>query len=85
MGPIPPRRGDHRRHRLPAAGRRPAARPFSRHGRSGEEIADIYDRAIFVFLTVARCQFFYDVNKRMGRFLMNGILLEQVTVGGELF
>ena len=38
-------------------------------------IADIYDRAIFVFLTMARCQFFYDVNKRMGRFMMNGILL----------
>jgi len=38
---------------------------------------DIYDRAIFVFLTMARCQFFYDVNKRMGRFIMNAILLEK--------
>jgi Fic family protein len=37
---------------------------------------DIYDRAIHVFLTMARCQFFYDVNKRMGRFMMNGILLQ---------
>jgi Fic family protein len=37
---------------------------------------DIYDRAIHVFLTMARCQFFYDVNKRMGRFMMNGILLD---------
>lgn len=37
---------------------------------------DIYDRAIFVFLTMARAQFFYDVNKRMGRFMMNGILLD---------
>jgi len=37
---------------------------------------DIYDRAIFVFLTMARMQFFYDVNKRMGRFMMNGILLD---------
>lgn len=36
---------------------------------------DVYQRATFVFLTMARCQFFYDVNKRMGRFLMNGILL----------
>ena len=36
---------------------------------------DIYDQAIFVFLTMARCQFFYDVNKRMGRFMMNGLLL----------
>lgn len=37
---------------------------------------DIYDRAIYVFLTMARCQFFYDVNKRMGRFMMNGIFLD---------
>ena len=36
---------------------------------------DIYDRAIHLFLTMARCQFFYDVNKRMGRFVMNGLLL----------
>ena len=36
---------------------------------------DIYDRAITVFLTMARTQFFYDVNKRMGRFMMNGLLL----------
>lgn len=39
-------------------------------------LQDIYDRAIFVFLTMARTQFFFDVNKRMGRFMMNGILLE---------
>lgn len=38
--------------------------------------SDIYDRAIHVFLTMARCQFFYDVNKRMGRFMMNGVLLD---------
>ncbi len=38
-------------------------------------VDDIYDQAIFVFLTMARCQFFYDVNKRMGRFMMNGLLL----------
>ena len=36
---------------------------------------DIYDQAIHLFLTMARCQFFYDVNKRMGRFMMNGHLL----------
>ncbi len=36
---------------------------------------DIYDQAIHFFLTMARCQFFYDVNKRMGRFVMNGFLL----------
>jgi len=39
------------------------------------KLVDIYDQAIHVFLTMARCQFFYDVNKRMGRFMMNGILL----------
>ncbi len=38
-------------------------------------LEDIYDQAIFAFLMMARCQFFYDVNKRMGRFMMNGILL----------
>jgi Fic family protein len=41
------------------------------------KIQDIYDQAIFVFLTMARVQFFYDVNKRMGRFMMNGMLLEK--------
>lgn len=42
---------------------------------SMEKLEDIYDRAIHLFLTMARCQFFYDVNKRMGRFVMNGVLL----------
>lgn len=36
---------------------------------------DIYDKAICVCLQMARNQFFWDVNKRMGRFMMNGILL----------
>ena len=40
-----------------------------------DNITDIYHKAIFVFLQMARNQFFYDVNKRMGRFMMNGILL----------
>ena len=40
-----------------------------------EGVLDIYDKAIFIFLTMARTQFFYDVNKRMGRFMMNGVLL----------
>ncbi|HPY39258.1 MAG TPA: Fic family protein [Thiolinea sp.] len=40
-------------------------------------LPDIYDQAIHIFLTMARCQFFYDVNKRMGRFIMNGHLLQQ--------
>ena len=39
------------------------------------DFRDIYDQAIFVFLSMARDQFFYDVNKRMGRFVMNGLLL----------
>ncbi len=42
-----------------------------------QQIDDIYDRAIFIFLQMARYQFFYDVNKRMGRFMMNGILLSE--------
>jgi len=42
-----------------------------------QQIADIYDQAIHVFLTMARSQFFYDVNKRMGRFMMNGLLLSE--------
>lgn len=40
-------------------------------------ITDVYDQAIFIFLEMARQQFFYDVNKRMGRFMMNGLLLSQ--------
>lgn len=40
-------------------------------------IIDIYDRAIHIFLSMARNQFFYDVNKRMGRFMMNGLLLNE--------
>ena len=40
-----------------------------------ERITDVYDRSITVFLRMARAQFFWDVNKRMGRFMMNGILL----------
>ena len=38
---------------------------------------DVYDQAIHIFLSMARSQFFYDVNKRMGRFMMNGYLLSQ--------
>lgn len=41
------------------------------------QVVDIYDRAIHVFLSMARGQFFYDVNKRMGRFMMNGLLLSE--------
>lgn len=38
-------------------------------------LTDIYDQAICAFLCMARAQFFWDVNKRMGRFMMNGMLL----------
>ena len=38
---------------------------------------DLYQKAISLFLDMARIQFFYDVNKRMGCFMMNGILLSQ--------
>lgn len=37
--------------------------------------ADVYDQAITAFLQMVRAQFFWDMNKRMGRFMMNGILL----------
>lgn len=40
-----------------------------------ESCEDIYDQAITAFLQMARAQFFWDVNKRTGRFMMNGILL----------
>jgi len=42
---------------------------------SMERFDEIYDKAIHFFLAVARNQFFYDVNKRTGRLMMNGILL----------
>ncbi|WP_027849378.1 Fic family protein [Marinospirillum minutulum] len=43
--------------------------------RQVESTKDIYDQAITAFLQMARSQFFWDVNKRTGRFMMNGILL----------
>lgn len=48
---------------------------FEKMVAKASKITDIYDRSIHLFLTMARCQFFYDVNKRMGRFIMNGLLL----------
>lgn len=50
---------------------------FKQMVNEASRIPDIYDQAIYFFLTMARCQFFYDVNKRMGRFVMNGLLLSQ--------
>ena len=48
---------------------------FDKMIETASRMPDIYDQAIHLFLTMARCQFFYDVNKRMGRFIMNGLLL----------
>lgn len=42
-----------------------------------KQLNDIYEQAIYIFLQMARNQFFYDVNIRMGRFMMNGLLLSQ--------
>ena len=40
------------------------------------DIKNIYEQSIFIFLEMARYQFFYDVNKRMGLFIMNANLLQ---------
>ena len=48
---------------------------FDGMAKEAHNLTDIYDQAVFVFLRMARAQFFYDVNKRMGRFMMNGLLL----------
>lgn len=50
---------------------------FERLRKELDDIEDIYDQAIHAFLRMARTQFFYDVNKRMGRFMMNGLLLSK--------
>ena len=42
---------------------------------SSSAIGNVYERAIHLFLEMARSQFFYDVNKHMGHFMMNGTLL----------
>ena len=49
---------------------------FEQMVHNAQTIDDIYDRGIYVFLTMSKCQFFHDVNKRMGRFMMNGMLLQ---------
>ncbi|PJE78022.1 hypothetical protein CI610_03048 [invertebrate metagenome] len=40
------------------------------------QIIDVYDRATTVYLEIAYNQFFWDTNKRTGRLLMNGIILD---------
>lgn len=49
---------------------------FDKMIEAASRMPDCYDQAIHIFLTMARCRFFYDVNKRMGRFMMNGLLLK---------
>jgi Fic family protein len=49
---------------------------FEQMIRNTEVISDKYEQAITLFLNMAYIQFFYDVNKRMGRFIMNGVLLD---------
>ncbi|SMN01534.1 hypothetical protein SPONN_2613 [uncultured Candidatus Thioglobus sp.] len=39
------------------------------------DIEQTYTDAISIFLQMARTQFFYDTNKRLGRLMMNGVLL----------
>lgn len=41
------------------------------------KIQDDYKKAIFLFLHYAKNQFYYDNNKRQGRFMMNAYLLNQ--------
>lgn len=50
---------------------------FEKMVKEHSNISNIYQSAIFIFLEMARNQFFYDVNKRMGRFIMNAVLLSK--------
>ncbi|MES2212703.1 MAG: cell filamentation protein Fic [Pseudomonadota bacterium] len=40
-----------------------------------EEIEGIVEKSIYVFLQMSRNKFYFNVNRRMGHFMMNGILL----------
>ena len=63
------------RYMPPSAKELPEA--FNAMVEKAQKVSGIYERAIFVFLSMACNQFFYDVNKRMGRFMMNGLLLSE--------
>ena len=41
------------------------------------KIENAYEKAVFLFLNFAKNQFYYDNNKRQGRFMMNAFLLNQ--------
>lgn len=49
---------------------------FDRLLETVQETSDTYLRAMTVFLNMARNQYFFDGNKRTGRLLMNGVLLD---------
>lgn len=51
-------------------------RRFEKMVEEARPAPDVYDRATYIFLIMARTQFFWDVNKRTGRFMMNGLLLQ---------
>jgi len=48
---------------------------FDKMVTESNRLDDIYEKAFYVFLNMARNQYFFDVNKRMGRYMMNGVLL----------
>jgi Fic family protein len=48
---------------------------FNEMVEQANKIEDVYERSFYVFLHMARNQYFFDVNKRTGRFMMNGMLL----------
>lgn len=49
---------------------------FAEMAGAAEQIVNPFERAMAVFLYMARTQCFWDGNKRTGRLLMNGILLQ---------
>jgi Fic family protein len=49
---------------------------FEKMAAASTQIENIFERAMAVFLFVARIQCFWDGNKRTGRLLMNGLLLQ---------
>jgi Fic family protein len=49
---------------------------FEQMANASSEIDNLFEQAMAVFLFVARTQCFWDGNKRTGRLLMNGLLLE---------
>ena len=49
---------------------------FERMATASIQIDNLFERSMAVFLFVARSQCFWDGNKRTGRLLMNGLLLQ---------